>query len=237
MAGLTESRLFAKVAPPAPAIAPPLEAPPLKATPLEAPAAGKVPQPPLALKANWDPIPDVVEKVSPGVVNISSTTIYNYQVFGMDEYLRLWGIPQERKQTSLGSGFIIDKDGYVITNNHVVDKASEVLITLFDKRQFKARIVGKDGKMDVALLQLQTREGKVPPNLLPVPLANSEKVRIGQMALAMGIPLASTTRSLKALLVQKNRTIGLGPLTIYCRPTRRLIQAIAGGPSSILRAR
>src|SRR5271167_922061 len=98
-------------------------------------------------------LPDLVEKILSGVVNISSTTVVNYQVYGMDEFMRLWGVPQSRKQTSLGSGFIIDKDGYVLTNNHVVAHASEVLVTLYDKRTFKAKIIGKDEKMDLALLQ------------------------------------------------------------------------------------
>ncbi len=93
-------------------------------------------------------LPDLVEKILPGVVNISSTTVINYQVFGMNDFLRLWGVPQERKQTSLGSGFIIDNDGYVLTNNHVVEHASEVLVTLYDKRNFKAKIIGKDEKLD-----------------------------------------------------------------------------------------
>ena len=62
----------------------------------------------------------------------------------MDDFLRLWGIPQERKQTSLGSGFIIDQDGYILTNYHVVEQASEVMVTLADKRRFFAKIIGKD---------------------------------------------------------------------------------------------
>src|SRR5262245_62049171 len=95
-------------------------------------------------------LPDLVEKVLPGVVNISSTTVVRYQVFGMNEFLDLWGVPQERKQrsTSLGTGFVIDKDGFVLTNNHVVAHASEVLVTLYDKRQYRAKIIGTDDKMD-----------------------------------------------------------------------------------------
>ena len=61
-----------------------------------------------------DQLPDMIERISPGIVNISSsTTIVDYQIVGMDDFLRLWGFPQERKQTFLGSGFIIDKDGYI----------------------------------------------------------------------------------------------------------------------------
>src|SRR5690349_6798790 len=82
-------------------------------------------------------LPDLVEKVLPGVVNISSTTVLTYQVFGMDDFLNFWGVPKEHKekQSSLGTGFIIDKDGYVLTNNHVVDRATEVVVTLLDKKE------------------------------------------------------------------------------------------------------
>src|SRR5688500_14038242 len=84
-----------------------------------------------------DQLPDMVERISPGVVNISSTTVVNYRVHGMEDFMRFWGIPQERKQTSLGSGFIIDQEGFIITNNHVVEHAAEVMVTLSDQRQFK----------------------------------------------------------------------------------------------------
>src|SRR4051794_34434923 len=99
-------------------------------------------------------LPDLVEKVLPGVVNVSSTTVVNYQVYGMNDFLRFWGIPEQHKQSSLGSGFIFDKDGLVLTNNHVVEQADEVMVILNDKRQFRAKILGKDPKMDIALLQI-----------------------------------------------------------------------------------
>src|SRR5258708_4220925 len=90
---------------------------------------------PLALASGPGPddLADVVAKVLPGVVNVSSTTVVNYQVYGMDEFMRFWGVPQERKQTSLGSGFIIDKDGFILTNFHVVAQATEVMVSLRER--------------------------------------------------------------------------------------------------------
>src|SRR4051794_6007269 len=84
-------------------------------------------------------LPDLVEKILPGVVNISSTTVTKFRVNGMEDFMQFWGIPQERQQTSLGSGFVIDdKEGMILTNNHVVEHADEVLVTLIDKRAYKA---------------------------------------------------------------------------------------------------
>jgi serine protease Do len=175
-------------------------------------------------------LPDMVEKISPGVVNVSSTTIFNYQVYGMDDFLRLWGIPQEKKQTSLGSGFIIDKDGFIITNNHVVERASEVLITLLDKRQFKARIIGKDDKMDLALLQIQTANGKVPPDIKPVPLGDSDKVRIAETVVAVGNPFGLQNTVTRGIISAKNRTIGLGPFDNFLQTDASINPGNSGGP-------
>jgi len=177
-----------------------------------------------------DALPDMVERISPGVVNVSSTTVFNYQVYGMDEFLRLWGIPQERKQTSLGSGFILDKDGFIITNNHVVEQATEVLITLSDKRQFKARIVGKDDKMDLALLQLQTQDGTVPSDLKPVPLGDSDKVRIAETVVAVGNPFGLQNTVTKGIISAKNRTIGLGPFDNFLQTDASINPGNSGGP-------
>ena len=63
-----------------------------------------------------DPLPDLVEKILPSVVNISSTSVVKYQVYGWNDFLRLWGIPHEQKNTSLGSGFFIDSQGFILTN-------------------------------------------------------------------------------------------------------------------------
>src|SRR4051794_6030539 len=156
-------------------------------------------------------LPDLVEKVLPGVVNVSSTTIVNYRVFGMDDFLRFWGIPQEHKQSSLGSGFIFDKDGLVLTNNHVVEQADEVMVILQDKRQFKARIIGKDPRMDLALLQIRDEHKKVPSDLRPVPLGNSDIVRIAEAVFAVGNPFGLQHTVTMGIISAKNRTIGIGP--------------------------
>ncbi|MFZ9594806.1 MAG: S1C family serine protease [Bdellovibrionia bacterium] len=177
-----------------------------------------------------DPLPDMVERISPGVVNISSTTIYNYQVYGMDDFLRLWGIPQERKQTSLGSGFIIDQDGFVITNYHVVDRASEVLVTLSDKRQFKAKIIGKDEKMDLALLQLQDKNRQVPSPIKPVPLGDSDTVRIAEAVVAVGNPFGLQNTVTRGIISAKNRTIGLGPFDNFLQTDASINPGNSGGP-------
>ena len=179
---------------------------------------------------NLDPLPDMVEKISPGVVNVSSTTVFNYQVYGMDEFLRHWGIPQERKQTSLGSGFLIDKDGFILTNYHVVERATEVLITLSDKRQFKARIVGKDDKMDLAVLQVQMVNGKVPNDLKPVPLGDSDKVRIAATAIAVGNPFGLQNTVTRGIISAKNRTIGLGPFDNFLQTDASINPGNSGGP-------
>jgi len=134
-------------------------------------------------------LPGLVEKTLPGVVNISSVTVVKVPV-AMEDFFGFWGIPQERKQsqTSLGTGFIIDKDGFVITNDHVVHGASEVYVTLLDKRQFRAKIVGKDPKLDLALLQIRDKDRKVPSDLVPVPLGDSDPVRIAESVFAVGNP-------------------------------------------------
>lgn len=177
-----------------------------------------------------DQLPDMVEKVSPGVVNVSSTTVINYRVYGMDDFMRLWGIPQERKHTSLGSGFVIDHDGYIVTNNHVVEKASEVMVTLWDKRQFRAKIIGKDDKMDLALLQIRDKDQNVPSGIKVVPLGDSDTVRIAETVVAVGNPFGLQNTVTKGIISAKNRTIGLGPFDNFLQTDASINPGNSGGP-------
>jgi len=175
-------------------------------------------------------LPDTVEKILPGVVNISSNTIVNYTVYGMDQFLRYWGIPKERKETSLGSGLILDKEGYIFTNYHVISKADEVIVTLSDKRKFNAKIIGKDSKLDLALLKIVTPNRKTPKNLTPVQTDNSDEVRIGEPALAVGNPFGLQHTVTMGIISAKNRTIGIGPFDNFLQTDASINPGNSGGP-------
>lgn len=173
---------------------------------------------------------DRVAKTLPGVVNISSVTVTRARGFGgMDEFLNLWGIPQERKQSSLGSGLILDTDGYVMTNFHVIAEADEVLVTLLDKRQLRARLVGSDEKMDIALLKLQEK-GKTPAGLQPVRLGDSEKIRIGDSVFAVGNPMGLQHTVTIGIISAKHRTIGQGPFDNFLQTDAAINPGNSGGP-------
>lgn len=175
-------------------------------------------------------LPDLVEKVMPGVVNISTITTMNYQVPGWEDFMQFWGIPEERKQTSLGSGFIIDKDGYILTNHHVVAQATEVQVTLKDKQNYRARIIGKDPKMDIALLQIRDDKKQVPPGLQSVILADSDRVRIGESVFAVGNPFGLQHTVTIGIISAKNRTIGVGPFDNFLQTDASINPGNSGGP-------
>ncbi|MBN1614716.1 MAG: DegQ family serine endoprotease [Deltaproteobacteria bacterium] len=137
---------------------------------------------------------EVTAAVKPAVVNISSTKtvktraipspFFNdpfFREFFGDQF-RQFEEPKTRKQQGLGSGVIVDKDGYVLTNNHVVKDAEEIKIKLSDKREFKGKVVGTDQKTDLAVIKIEA-------NHLPVvTLGDSDKLRVGETVIAIGNP-------------------------------------------------
>ncbi len=177
-------------------------------------------------------LPDLVEKILPGVVNISSTTLTRTQVYGMDDFFRYWGIPQERKQSSLGSGFIIDEnEGLVLTNNHVVSHATEVLVSLIDKKVYNAKIIGKDQKLDLALLKIIDKSTqKTPENLTRVPMGDSDLVRIAESVFAVGNPFSLQHSVTVGIISAKNRTIGIGPFDNFLQTDASINPGNSGGP-------
>ena len=129
----------------------------------------------------------VVKAVLPAVVNISSTRVIRTSGFSQDNPfgdlfpgLRMPDRPQ--RQQGEGSGVIVSPDGYIVTNNHVVDGATELTVSMADKREMKARVIGTDAKTDVALIKVDARD------LPHVALGDSSKVEVGDIALAMGNP-------------------------------------------------
>lgn len=175
-------------------------------------------------------LPDLVEKILPGVVNVSSVKIQRTTVYGLDDFFQLWGIPKEQPQTSLGSGFILSKDGFVITNNHVVDDADEVIITLLNRKSYRAKLIGKDPKMDIALLKIRDKNGNVPTDLSPVPLGDSSKTRIAEPVFAVGNPFGLQHTVTTGIVSAKNRTIGVGPLDDFLQTDASINPGNSGGP-------
>jgi Do/DeqQ family serine protease len=133
-------------------------------------------------------IADVVEKVLPGVVNISTTRVQtSSSPFGSDPFFRgRQGQGEQRKRygTSLGSGVIVSKKGYILTNNHVVAKAKDIKVGLSDGRELSAKVVGTDPKSDLAVLKF---EGTV-KGLEPVAFGDTKKMRLGEVVVAIGNP-------------------------------------------------
>ena len=144
----------------------------------------------LPARVNGQPMPSLapmLERVTPAVVNIFTHTQVPESPLMLDPFFRhFFGVPDsapKHKTQSLGSGVIIDiREGHVLTNFHVIDKADEISITLIDGRQLKAELIGADPETDVALL-------KVPPiDLVALPLADSDYVRVGDFVVAIGNP-------------------------------------------------
>jgi serine protease Do len=158
------------------------------------PSAG-VAEPPADVSSLSQGFRAVVQKTLPAVVNISTTKVVETRrersPFFMDPFFRDffgfdWGfdIPRERRERSLGSGVIVSPDGIILTNEHVIRDAAEIVVALADKRELKADIVGADPKTDIAVLKLKERA----ENLPHLKLGDSKTVAVGDIVLAMGNP-------------------------------------------------
>ncbi|MFQ5995884.1 MAG: DegQ family serine endoprotease [Acidiferrobacterales bacterium] len=140
---------------------------------------------------------DVVKAVTPAVVNISTTRVLKsagmeelgprfddpfFRRFFGDEFFRRFGVPRERRQSSLGSGVIVDPSGYIVTNNHVIANADEIKVVLRDKREFNGKVIGTDPKTDLAVIRIDGND------LPTVTWGNSDALEVGEYVLAIGNP-------------------------------------------------
>ncbi len=210
--------------------------------PAAVPAAAVPAEPGAGVRMLPVDIPALVKEVSPAVVNISTTQVVKFNrprmrsPFGRQDpfeefFNNFFGnMPREQKRRSLGSGFIVSDDGYIITNSHVVEKADEVTVTLLDKDEFKAKIVGTDPKTDIALIKIEAKR-KLPH----VDLGNSEKVEVGEWVVAIGNPFGLGHTVTAGIVSAKGRIIGSGPYDDFIQTDASINPGNSGGPLFNLR--
>ena len=208
-------------------------------------AAAKANPPAVVYERGIPSLSGLVKQTKPSVVNINTTTVVKgvdmptrfgnpfKDFFGNDEFFdKFFGDAPTRefKQKSLGSGFIIDKEGYILTNNHVVDKASVIKVKLSDGKEYEARVVGKDAKTDVALIKIDAK------NSLPVALlGDSDKLEVGDWVIAVGNPYGLDHTVTAGIVSAKGRVIGQGPYDDFIQTDASINPGNSGGPLFDLR--
>jgi serine protease Do len=181
---------------------------------------------------------DVVKKTRDGVVNISTTKTVTRKTPDMfhDEFFRKFfgdrfvvpdtGKPREYKSSSLGSGFVVDGSGLIVTNNHVVDGADEIIVKLNDKHEFSAKVIGKDPLTDLALIKIEPK-GVV---LKPIVLADSNIAEIGDWVVAIGNPLGLEWTVTAGIISAKSRELGSSPYDNFMQTDASINPGNSGGP-------
>jgi len=178
---------------------------------------------------------DLSEKLMPSVVNISTTqtVVTNSNPFPFqfppgspfEDMFKEFGAPQERKSAALGSGFIIDEKGIVVTNNHVIQGADDIIVRVDGDKEYKAKVVGSDPLSDIAVLQLESNE-----KFIPVKFGNSDKARIGDWVIAIGNPFGLGGTVTAGIISARNRSIGLSRYEDYIQTDASINSGNSGGP-------
>ena len=184
---------------------------------------------------------DLAEELSPSVVNITTSTT----IAGVTDQARPQipeGSPFEdlfkdffnngeggqarpRRSSALGSGFVISADGYIVTNNHVIDKADEIVIEFFDGKELVAELVGRDPKTDIAVLKVEATE--------PLPFVgfgDSDIARVGDWVMAIGNPLGQGFSVSAGIISARNRTLRSGPYDDFIQTDAAINRGNSGGP-------
>ena len=187
-------------------------------------------------KSAPDSFADLAEKLSPSVVNISTTTVVEQKSREMpsfppgspfEDFFKQFDKPgnKKRRAQSLGSGFIIDKMGYIITNNHVIDNAEKIMVILYDDTSFEATVVGKDPKTDVALLKIDPKKTK----LKAVKFGDSNKLRVGDWVMAIGNPFGFGGTVTAGIVSARGRNLS-GSYDDYIQTDASINRGNSGGP-------
>ena len=178
---------------------------------------------------------DLAERLMPSVVNISTTTTittrsnpFPFQFppgSPFEDMFREFGVPQERQSSALGSGFIIDEKGVVVTNNHVITDAEDIIVRVNGDKEFKAKVIGADPLSDIAVLQLETTE-----KFVPVKFGDSDNARIGDWVIAIGNPFGLGGTVTSGIISARNRSIGLSRYEDYIQTDASINSGNSGGP-------
>ena len=209
---------------------------------------------PAGLPAGARPAPDgfadLTEKLVPSVVNISTTQNLKpekpgepgspgrpqlppgspFEEFFKDFFERNGQrgespTPRSRRATSLGSGFIVDPAGYIVTNNHVIAEADEINVILYDDTRLKAEVVGRDSKTDIAVLKVAAKKP-----LVPIAWGDSDKARVGDWVLAIGNPFGLGGSVTAGIVSARQRDIHSGPYDDFLQTDASINRGNSGGP-------
>jgi serine protease Do len=177
---------------------------------------------------------DLAEELGPTVVNIKATKVEKTRGFQQpnlpegpfgDFFRQMPPFPENRPMQGAGSGVIISSDGYILTNNHVVEGATELTVTMSNKKEYKADIVGRDPKTDLALLKVDTGE-----DLPSAAMGDSEQLRVGDWVLAIGNPFGLKHTVTSGIVSAKGRIIGAGPYDDFIQTDASINPGNSGGP-------
>ncbi len=176
---------------------------------------------------------EIADAISPSVVNISTTKIvrrdltpfFNDPFFEFFNPFRNFKMPRKWKEQSLGSGVIVSSEGYIITNNHVIEHANEIVITLYDKRSFKAKVIGADPKTDVAVIKIDA------DNLYAIQWGDSDKLQVGEFVLAIGNPFGlSHTVTMGIISAFGRANVGIADYEDFIQTDAAINPGNSGGP-------
>ena len=182
----------------------------------------------------------LAKDASPSVVNISTVKVIEGRQ-GMSPFMAPFGeqdpfkdffdryfgrqMPKKFKQRSLGSGFFIDKAGYILTNNHVVEETEEIKVTFGDNNEYEAKIIGRDPKTDLALIKIDSQK-----DVKPLPLGDSDTLNVGDWVIAIGSPFGLGNTVTAGIVSAKYRRIGASAYDDYIQTDASINPGNSGGP-------
>ena len=181
---------------------------------------------------------ELAKSIKPSVVNIYTKKVINQEIFnpheknpkkfGNEDFFNRFfkGMPEkEFKRKSLGSGLILNRDGYIITSYHVIENTSEIKVSLFGMKEYECKVIGKDTKTDLALIKIEPNENLKVPNL-----ADSDKLEVGEWVMAIGNPFGFEQTVTVGIVSAKGRVIGVGPYDDFIQTDASINPGNSGGP-------